>query len=115
MSQSERVLIATDRALTAVPSAGLPAVHSAGSAVAPLLPEALRVADELIRGKHKASAAVRANLCIEVIKLATRPAAGNAIPPAVVGALAALGRALGARVPVTVDAEPAEVVEPAHP
>lgn len=92
------------------------AVPSSGQAVAPLLPAALRVAGELLDGKHKASAAVRANLAIEIIKQATRPAPAGSLPAGVVQALGALAKALGVRPPVTLDAVPGEKdVTPAQP
>lgn len=89
----------------------LPVVHDVGTvvqsgqAVGGLLPKALRVCDEILDGKHKASAAVRANLAIEVLKQANRPAVAPGASAAVVSMLAALGKALGVRAPRTVEGE----------
>lgn len=90
------------------------AVAVSAQAVGPLVPASVVVAGDIIRGKIKASAAVRGNLALRVLELASKPPAGR-MPqsPALAGALEALARALGARVPRTVEgAVSAEVVTP---
>jgi hypothetical protein len=89
-------------------------VDVSAQAVGPLVPASVVVAGDIIRGKIKASAAVRGNLALRVLELASKPPAGR-MPqsPALAGALEALARALGARVPRTVEgAASVEVVTP---
>jgi hypothetical protein len=72
-------------------------------AVGALLPKAVRVAGELLDGKHKASAAVRGNLAAEILRQAGKMTAPAGQSAGMAAALALLGRALGARAPRTVD------------
>lgn len=80
-------------------------VPLAGQAVDALLPGATEHVARIIAGKTKASPAVRANAALEVLKLAHKPGPGaaQAAPAGMVGALEALARAFGARIPRTVE------------
>lgn len=91
------------------PLAVLQAVNAQAVDVSPLVPVAQVVAGDILTGKIKASPAVRANLAIDVLKLASRPAVPSA-PSGMADAVAALAKALGFRQPRTF--EGGEVVAP---
>lgn len=80
-----------------------------------MVPASAVVVDKIIRGEIKAGAAVRGNLALRVLELAAKPQQpAGAVPAGVAAALTAIGRALGARAAVTIDAERAEVVNPSE-